>query len=141
MEIKVWDSSFTKEDIEVLIGRVLTEVEWDIVADELYNNDELYDLINRKVYEYADRRLAGATLDKGDISGVPGVTIEIKNHAKLDLAGWTAELEIEMKNDSAWTGVVLHKRKGKGNVDDWYATMPAKIWIELIREITNAKRN
>jgi hypothetical protein len=51
MEIKVWDSSFTKEDIEVLIGRVLTEVEWDIVADELYNNDELYDLINRKVYE------------------------------------------------------------------------------------------
>jgi hypothetical protein len=51
MEIKVWDSSFTKEDIEVLIGRVLTEVEWDMVADELYNNDELYDLINRKVYE------------------------------------------------------------------------------------------
>ena len=26
---------------------------------------------------YADRRLAGATLDKGDISGIPGVTIEI----------------------------------------------------------------
>jgi len=36
-------------------------------------------------YKYADRRLAGATLDKGDISGVPGVTIEIKNHAKMDL--------------------------------------------------------
>jgi Holliday junction resolvase len=29
-------------------------------------------------YKYADRRLAGATLDKGDISGIPGVTIEIK---------------------------------------------------------------
>lgn len=92
-------------------------------------------------YKYADRRLAGATLDKGDISGVPGVTIEIKNHAKLDLAGWTAELEIEMKNDGAWTGVVLHKRKGKGNVDDWYATMPAKIWIELIKEILNERRD
>ena len=35
-------------------------------------------------YKYADRRLAGATLDKGDISGVPGVTIEIKNHAKTN---------------------------------------------------------
>jgi hypothetical protein len=46
-----------------------------------------------------------------------------------------------MKNDGAWTGVVLHKRKGKGNVDDWYATMPAKIWIELIKEILNERRD
>ncbi len=85
-------------------------------------------------YKYADRRLAGATLDKGDISGVPGVTIEIKNHAKLDLAGWTAELEVEMKNDNAWTGVVIHKRKGKGDVGEWYATMPASIWLELLKK-------
>ena len=43
-------------------------------------------------YKYADRRLAGATLDKGDISGVPGVTIEIKNHAKMDLLAVPAVL-------------------------------------------------
>jgi hypothetical protein len=85
-------------------------------------------------YPYADRRLAGATSDKGDISGLPGVTIEIKNHAKLDLAGWTAELEVEMKNDGAWTGTVLHKRKGKGDVGEWYATMPAKVWLELLKK-------
>lgn len=85
-------------------------------------------------YPYADRRVAGATLDKGDISGVLGVTIEIKNHAKLDLAGWTAELEIEMKNDKAWTGVVIHKKKGKGDVGQWYATMPASIWIALLNK-------
>jgi hypothetical protein len=85
-------------------------------------------------FPYADRRVAGATLDKGDISGVLGVTIDIKNHARLDLAGWTAELEIEIKNDGAWTGAVLHKRKGKGDVGEWYATMPAKIWIELIKK-------
>ena len=85
-------------------------------------------------YPYADRRLAGATLDKGDISGLPGVTIEIKNHAKLDLAGWIAELEIEMKNDGAWTGTVLHKRKGKGDVGEWYATMPAKVWLALLKQ-------
>ena len=51
MEIKVWDNTFTKEDVEALVGRALAEGEWNIVADELYNNDELYDLINRKVYE------------------------------------------------------------------------------------------
>ena len=85
-------------------------------------------------YPYADRRVAGATLDKGDISGVLGVTIEIKNHARLDLAGWLAELEVEMKNDNAWTGVVIHKRKGKGDVGEWYATLPVKVWLALLRK-------
>jgi len=88
-------------------------------------------------FPYADRRLAGATLDKGDISGIPGVTIEIKNHAKMDLSGWLGELEVEMKNDGAWTGVVIHKRKGRGDVGQWYATMPASVWIELLRKGMN----
>lgn len=83
-------------------------------------------------FPYADRRLAGATLDKGDISGIPGVTIEIKNHATMKLAEWLGELEVEMKNDKAWTGVVLHKRKGKSDVGQWYCTMPANVWIELL---------
>ena len=86
-------------------------------------------------YQYADRRIAGAQLDKGDISGVNGVTIEVKDHVRLDLSAWVKELEVEIKNDSAWTGVVLHKRKGKSNVDEWYCTMPASIWIKLIKEI------
>ena len=87
-------------------------------------------------YPYADRRLAGATLDKGDISGIPGVTIEIKNHSRIDLAGWIAELETEMANDKAWTGTVIHKRKGKSDVGQWYATMPVRVWIELLRKVT-----
>ena len=86
-------------------------------------------------YPYADRRLAGATLDKGDVSGIPGVTIEIKNHAKMDLAGRVGELETEMKNDNAWTGVVIHKRKGKGDVGQWYATMPASVWLALLKKV------
>jgi len=90
-------------------------------------------------YPYVDRRLAGATLDKGDISGIPGVTIEIKNHAGMDLAGWVEELKVEMANDNAWTGVVLHKRKGKGDPADWYATMPASVWIELLKRVTDGK--
>ena len=85
-------------------------------------------------FPYADRRLAGATLDKGDISGIPGVTIEIKNHAIMDLAGWTEELKLEMSNDNAWTGVLIHKRKGTTSVGEWYATMPAQVWLELIQK-------
>jgi len=86
-------------------------------------------------FPYAERRIAGAHLDKGDIAGVNCVVIEVKNHKRIDLAAWIKELEVEIQNDKAWTGVVIHKRERKGNVEEWYATMPAKIWIELIRKI------
>jgi len=49
MEIKIWDCSFTKEDIEVLLGNPLTIGEWNIVVDELYNNDELYNTVQEAV--------------------------------------------------------------------------------------------
>ena len=91
--------------------------------------------LHKEGFKYAARRVAGSQLDKGDISGVEGVTIEVKNQRKLDLAGWVKELEIEMKNDGAWTGTVLHKKKGTTNVGEWYATMPASVWIALIRKV------
>ena len=83
-------------------------------------------------FPYVDRRLAGATLDKGDISGIPGVTIEIKNHAKMNLGGWIEELLTEMANDKAWTGVVWHKRRGRGSPADWYCTMPGHVYVDLL---------
>jgi hypothetical protein len=85
-------------------------------------------------WPYAERRLAGATDDKGDVSGVPGVCIEIKDHAKMALAGWIEEMILETKNARAWTGVVIHKRRGKSNPADWYASMPVSIWVELLRK-------
>ena len=53
MELKVWDNTFTKEDVEALLGRPFSDGEWNIIADELYNHDGLYDLIAAKVYEIA----------------------------------------------------------------------------------------
>lgn len=49
METKIWDCSFSQEDIEVLLGRALTDGEWNIVVDELYNNDELYNALQEIV--------------------------------------------------------------------------------------------
>lgn len=89
----------------------------------------------KKWYPYVDRRLAGATLDKGDVSGIPGVTIEIKNHDKMALSGWLKELATEMENDGAWTGVVIHKKRGTTDVGEWYATMPAKVWVDLLNRV------
>ena len=36
---------------------------------------------------HAERRKAGATLDKGDLYGILGVCIEAKNEKRIDLAG------------------------------------------------------
>lgn len=91
-------------------------------------------------FPYAERRLAGSHLDRGDIAGVNGVTIEVKNHIKLDLSAWLKELEVEMKNDGGWTGVVLHKKKGTKNVDEWYCTMPAKVWLDLIKDAMRGRQ-
>lgn len=49
MELKVWENSYTKEDIETLLGKPLTDGEWNMIADELYNNDALYELITTEV--------------------------------------------------------------------------------------------
>jgi hypothetical protein len=49
MEVKIWEISYAKEDIETILGRGITIGEWNIVADELYNNDTLYNDINKQV--------------------------------------------------------------------------------------------
>jgi hypothetical protein len=85
-------------------------------------------------WKYAERRLAGDINDKGDVSGVRGVCIEIKNHAKMDLGGWLQELLVEIVNAKAETGAVVHKRKGKSDVGQWYATMTVDMWIYLLKE-------
>ena len=49
METKVWENSYTREDIEVLLGKALSDGEWEIVVDELYNSDKLYEFITTEV--------------------------------------------------------------------------------------------
>lgn len=88
-------------------------------------------------FPYAERRRAGATKDTGDIVGViPGLCIEVKNHSRMALSDWLDQLQVEMGNHAipAWSGVVIHKRRGKTDVGEWYATMPASVWLDLIKE-------
>jgi len=46
----------------------------------------------------AERSRAGWTDDRGDIDGVPGVCIEVKNCKSIDIPGWLGELDVEMDN-------------------------------------------
>ncbi len=83
----------------------------------------------------AERRALQGNLDKGDISGIDDVVFEVKDHKKMELAGWVKELEVEVDNADAVTGAVIHKRKGTTDVGEWYATMPVYMFLSLIREL------
>jgi len=83
--------------------------------------------------KYVERRSLNGTNDRGDISGIPCVVIEVKNCAKMELSQWVSELQVEIANDKAETGTVIHKKRGTTNVGEWYATMPVSIWYELIK--------
>lgn len=85
-------------------------------------------------YPYAERTRAGWTDDRGDIDGLPGVTVEVKNEKRIDLAGYMVELAREMVAGRADTGVVIVKKRGTTNVGDWYAVMPVSVWTALIKE-------
>ncbi len=52
-EKKIWDCSFSQEDIEVFVGRAVTDGEWNIIVDELYNNDTLYNNMQEQVTKIA----------------------------------------------------------------------------------------
>lgn len=81
---------------------------------------------------HAERRALGGARDRGDVAGIPGVVIEAKSAARLDLAGWLAEAEAERVNDGATWGVVWAKRRGKASPADGYVLMSGRTFVELL---------
>ena len=83
-----------------------------------------------------DRQVKTGSRDLGDIRGVKirgqRIAIECKNTAKINLAGWIAEAEIERGNLDALAGVVIHKRHGKGKAADQWVTMTVRDFAALI---------
>ncbi len=87
-----------------------------------------------KGWKHAERRIAGSTIDKGDIYGIIGCVIEAKNEKRIDLAGYMKELKVEIANAKAATGVAIVKKKGTTDVGEAYAVMPVQVWVDLMKE-------
>jgi Holliday junction resolvase len=91
-------------------------------------------------FPYAERGVAGATDDIGDIIGTPGVVWECKNQKRMDLAGWVDELNVEIANQlarygqSSLAGAVIHKRRGTTDPGNYYATLPLSLFVKLLKE-------
>jgi hypothetical protein len=83
---------------------------------------------------HTERRLAGSPDDRGDVAGWPGVVVEAKNHARIDLAGWVDQLERSIALCGADTGVVVVKRKGVTDPARYYAVMTLARWEALMAE-------
>ena len=83
---------------------------------------------------HAERSRAGWTDDRGDIDGLPGVCIEIKNEKRINLAGYMDELLRETLAAKADTGVVIVKKRGTADVAQWYAVAPVSVWVDLLKE-------
>lgn len=84
------------------------------------------DYLNEHIDDRIDRRPKMGSKDRGDIAGLrhmgQRVVIEVKNTARVNLAGWASEADIERGNDDAVAGLVVHKRHGKGRAADQWVT-------------------
>lgn len=76
-------------------------------------------------WPYAERRALFGSVDRGDITGTPGLVWEVKAGATLCIPAWLRETEQERVNAKADYGVLVVKPKGvgAGNVDRWWAVM------------------
>ena len=94
---------------------------------------EIRDWLAQVTGRRVERIPAGATLDRGDLTGLDGVAIECKAVQKIELASITDEAVTEAANVSDLTlGVAIIKRRGRGPADA-YAVMKLEHWAELYR--------
>jgi hypothetical protein len=85
-------------------------------------------------FPYAERSRAGWQSDRGDIDGIPGVVIEVKDCRKHDLSGWMAETEAEVANAGAVTGLLVVKRRLHTDPADWYAITRLGDWAHMAKD-------
>ena len=94
------------------------------------------DALAHHVDDRIDRRVKNGSKDLGDIGGLRHmggrVVIECKDVARLNLAGWVDEADVERGNDDALVGLVVHKRRGTADPLDQYVTTTVRDLIALL---------
>ena len=83
-------------------------------------------------FPYAERRALAGNLDKGDISGIPGVMLEAKACNQLSLSQWMDEVRVQKKNAGAQVGAAVIKRRNHSAARA-YVVMEFDDFLDLIR--------
>jgi hypothetical protein len=84
-------------------------------------------------FPYAERRALRGTRDAGDVAGVVGWVLEVKNCRQLDLGPWLTEAHAEAANDGVSRFAVVHKRRQHGTAEA-FVTMPLRLFADLLAE-------
>lgn len=96
------------------------------------------DCLSDNVDDRIDRAVKTGALDKGDIAGLrfhgKKVAVEVKNEARVNLAGWAKEAEAERVNLGAIAGITIHKRHGKADPMDQWVTLTVRDLVALMKE-------
>lgn len=82
----------------------------------------------------AERRRLRGRDDAGDLTGIPGVCVEVKGGAAAkdasdaQIEAWLVETEVERVNGRADIGVLVVQRRGVGpaNADRWWAVVDGR---------------
>lgn len=85
-------------------------------------------------FPYAERRALAGINDLGDITGTPGIVWECKNHKTLAFSEWLIEAEVERANAAADYGIVVAKRRGRGDAGEQYAVMTVADMVRLLKQ-------
>lgn len=91
------------------------------------------DYLRAHGHPYAERRAVRGVRDAGDIAGVIGWCLEVKNHRELSLGEWAGEAQREAVNGRCYRWAVIHKRRQK-NVRDAYVTLPLWLFAALLAD-------
>ena len=84
------------------------------------------------------RKAIGGVNDTGDIGGLPGWSIECKNHAALDIAGWVDQARRQSVTEKTYRFAVVHKRKYR-NVREAYVTMPLYVFAGFVADMARQR--
>jgi hypothetical protein len=84
----------------------------------------------------AERRALAGELDKGDITGTPSLTFEIKNCKSYSIPSWLKEAAIEKVNANADFCPVISKPHGVGvdSVGKWWFILTVEDGVKLLRD-------
>lgn len=92
------------------------------------------DYLKKRGFFRAYRLRTQGTIDKGDVGGIDGVCVEIKNASVYAFPQWLTELARERIASRADTGAVVVKPRGIGEtkVDQWWAVLPLETYVDLL---------
>ncbi len=83
------------------------------------------------------RRVRGGYQSGEDIVSDFPASIEVKNQARLDLAGWYQQASAQANGKPA---IVVHKRVGKASAEQWWITTTLEELLELVRVASGERR-